>query len=243
MANSFNKYFSSVGRLTALKAGQLAKDQNWTLDSNAYETFNVSTLSEQFEFQPASENDVANIILSLPSNRAPGFDKVPARILKDNLPATLQIITSLMNNSFKSNTFASAWIVAEVSCVPKDGDAGNPCNNRPISLLPVLSKVNERLAHRQFVTFLDNNNKLSQFQISILVLMDMSKAFDGINHDMLFKIRSLGVSPSALEWFKSYLKGRYQYVRIGDVVSQLGLGLIMEFHRGLFLVPFCLLFT
>ena len=49
--------------------------------------------------------------------------------------------------------------------------------------------------------------------------MDMSKARDSINHDMLFKLCSLGVSP-ALEWFKSYLKGRYQYVHIGDVVSQ-----------------------
>ena len=96
MANSFKKYFSSVGSLTALKAGQLAKDQNWTLDSNAYETSNVSTLGEQFEFQPVSENNVANIILNLPSNKAPGFDNVPARILKDSLPATLQIITSLM---------------------------------------------------------------------------------------------------------------------------------------------------
>ena len=115
-----------------------------------------------------------------------------------------------------------------MTCVPKDGDAGNPCNNRSISLVPVLSKVNERLANRQFVKFLDNNNKLSQFQsgsrkyhstetallsvtddllkamdekkISILVLMDMSKAFDSINHNMLlFKLRSLGVSPSALE--------------------------------------------
>ena len=154
-----------------------------------------------------------------------------------------------MNNSFKSNTFARVRKISEVTCVPKDGDAGNPCNNRPISLLPVLSKVNERLANRQFVKFLDNNNKLSQFQsdsrkhhstekallsvtdnllkpidekkMSILVLMHMSKAFHSINHDMLlFKLRTLGVSPSALEWFKSYLKGRYQYVRIRDVVSQ-----------------------
>lgn len=98
----------------------------------------------------------------------------------------------------------------------------------PYHCYPVLSKVNEWLAHRQFVTFLDNNNNLSQFQsgnpkyhsaetaplsvtdgllkaidekkISILVLMEMSKAFDSINRDMLlFKIRSLGVSPSALE--------------------------------------------
>ena len=51
--------------------------------------------------------------------------------------------------------------------------------------------------------------------------MDMSKAFDSINHDMLlFKLRNLSVSPSALEWFKIILKGRYQYVRIGDVVTQ-----------------------
>ena len=104
------------------------------------------------------------------------------------------------------------------------------------------------MAHRQFITFLDID-KLSQFQsgnreyhstetailsvtddllkamdekkISILVLTDMSKAFDGIKHDMLlYKLRSLGVSPSALEWFESYLKGRYQHVCIGDVVSQ-----------------------
>ena len=124
-----------------------------------------------------------------------------------------------------------------MTCVPKDDDAGNPCNSRPISLLPVLSKVNERLAHRQFVTFLNNDNKPSQFQsgnrknhstetlllsvtddllkamdekkISILVMMDMLKAFDCINHDMLlFKLRSPCVSRSALEWFKSYLKAR-----------------------------------
>ena len=43
-------------------------------------------------------------------------------------------------------------------------DVGNPCNNRPISRLPVLSKVNERLTHKQFVSFLDHNDKLSQFQ-------------------------------------------------------------------------------
>ena len=98
---------------------------------------------------------MANVILNLPSDKALGFV----------LPATLHIITSLMNNSFKSNTFARVWkIEEEVTCVRKDGDAGNPCNNRPMSLLLVLSKVNERLAYIQFVTFLDNNNKLSQFQ-------------------------------------------------------------------------------
>ena len=61
---------------------------------------------------------------------------------------------------------------------------------------------------------------MDERKISILSMMDTSNGFDSINYDMLlFKLRSLGVSPSALEWFKSYLKGRYQHVRIGDVVS------------------------
>ena len=126
-------------------------------------TPNIAALSVQFESQPLTDNDVARVILNLRSNKAPGFDKIHARILNDSLPATFHIITSLINISFKSNTFARVWKIAEVTCVPKDGDAGNPCNNRPISLLPVLSKVNERLVHRQFVTFLDNSNKPSQF--------------------------------------------------------------------------------
>ena len=113
----------------------------------------------------------------------------------------------------------------------------------------VTCKVNKRLAHKQFVTFLNDNNKLSHLQsgnhkyhstetallcvtdellktmdeekISKLGLMDMSKAFDSINHDMLLlKLCSLGVSPSALAWFKSYLKRRYQHIFIGHVVSQ-----------------------
>ena len=81
---------------------------------------------------------------------------------------------------------------------------------------------------------------MDEKKISILVLMDMSKAFDSINHDtLLSKIHNLGVSQTALEWFK----------REGISMFVLGMWfrspshLIMEFHRGLFLVPFCLLFT
>ena len=77
---------------------------------------------------------------------------------------------------------------------------------------------------------MDEKKKL----ISILVLMDMLKAFDSINFNMLldvFKLCSLGVWPSALEWFKSYLKGRYQYVSTGDVVLQsLPVDYYMEFN-------------
>ena len=69
-----------------------------------------------------------------------------------------------MNNSFSSNTFAKVWKIAEVTPILISGDIEDPDNCRPISLLPILSKVYERLVHGQLVTFLTENEKLSKTQ-------------------------------------------------------------------------------
>ena len=150
--------------------------------------------------------------MGLSCNKAPGYDKISARILKDSLPATSTIITRLINSSFELSVFPKAWKTAEVIPILKDRNSDEPSCNRPISLLPTLSKVCERLAHKQFVDFL-SVNKLSTHQngnrklhstetaliyvtdellkamdeksISILVLLDMSNAFDSLNHNIL----------------------------------------------------------
>ena len=58
-------------------------------------------------------------------------------------------------------------------------------------------------------------------EITALVLLDLSKAFDSIDHSLLLtKLRSLGVSSSAVDWFNSYLSGRSQIVRIGSTLSE-----------------------
>ena len=108
--------------------------------------------------------------------------------------------------------------------------------------------MSERLAHRQFVDLLSANKKLAKTQsgnrklhstetallcvtddllramddkkVSVVVLLDMSKAFDSIRHDILLqKLHGLGVSSPSLDWFHSYLTDRYQRVRIHDSVS------------------------
>ena len=128
------------------------------------------------------------------------------------------------------------------------GNPEDPCNRRPISLLPMLSKVSERLAQRQFVDYITTNKKLSENQngnrkchstetallhvtddflmaidkseVFVVVLLDMSKAFASIWHDLLLqKLQSIGVASSSLEWFHNYLSGRSQRVRIGDAIS------------------------
>ena len=83
---------------------------------------------------------------------------------RDSCPITAPVIAELINNSFQQSTFPDEWKLAEVVPIPKEGDPKVPANNRPISLLPILSKVIETLAKKQFSDFLTRNNKLSIHQ-------------------------------------------------------------------------------
>ena len=191
---------------------------------------------------------VERIINAMSTNKAPGIGKVPIRVIKDSLPAILPSITSIINASFKLSTFPSCWKIAEVTPILKDGDHEIPSDNRPISLLPVLSKVCERAAHDQLVFYLSTKQRLSTQQcgnkkwnstetaliqttdsipqnidkkeLTAAVLLDMSKAFESIDHDILItKLRDVGLSCSSIEWFKSYLSLRYQVVKIQASIS------------------------
>ena len=204
---------------------------------------------ELFELHQVTESQVEKVIRGLPSNKAPGMDKISSRILKDCLPCTLTTITCIVNNSFFTNTFARAWKPAEITPILKCCSPDVPSDYRPISLLPIVSKMTERLVHGQLMEYLIKNNKLAVHQsgnrklhstetallyvtdqliqamddkkVSITVLLDMSKAFDSNRHDILLsKLQSLDFSQCALDWFQSYLSDRQQCVRIGDAVPK-----------------------
>ena len=126
------------------------------------------------------------------------------------------------------------WKTTEITPLPEQGNHGLPINNRPISLLPALPEVCERVAYNQFVTYLTTKERLTTKQsgnkkwfstetslihttdaflkgiddkkLTACVLLDMSKAFDSVDHRILLrKIQSIGASTSALKWFNSYL--------------------------------------
>ena len=158
-------------------------------------------------------------------------------------------MTSIINESLASNTFPIEWKTAEVIPVLKEGDPEKPNNYHPISPLPALSKLCEHIALNQLMPYLVENDRLSAHQsgnkkwhssktsliytsdhiltaidqkkTSAVVLLDMSKAFDSVNHDMLLKkLQDIGLSPSAILWFMSYLSNRYQAVRINTALSE-----------------------
>ena len=159
------------------------------------------------------------------------------------------VITSILNNSISCGLFPKVWKDAQVIPLPKKNSPSTYSDFRPISILPFLSKVLERLVHHQLSNFLSSNNLLNPLQsgfrpghstvtalvkitddirlgmenkqLTVLSLLDFSNAFNTVDHDILLAIlRSLNISPTAVDWFRSYLSGRRQRVHIDDNFSQ-----------------------
>ena len=99
--------------------------------------------------------------------KRPGMIEYPAKVFKDSLPTTLPVITNLINSLFASKCFAQAWKSATVIPNLKSGDPDEPENTRPISLLPIMSKVCEKAAYRPFMDFLDKIARYLAYTVEI----------------------------------------------------------------------------
>ena len=247
VADEFNNFFSSVGKSTINRITKLAEESNYTLNQCSFIP-RIYPLSEQFTFNAVKCEQVQKIVTSMASGKAPGIDKIPIHVIKDCLPAILPSLTSIINATFEFDTSPLAWKTAEVTPILKAGDHDIPNNNRPISLLPVLSKVCERVAHNQLTSYLLSRGRLSSKQsgnkqwhstetsviqttdeilnaidkkkLTAVVLLDLSKAFDSIDHQILLaKLQDIGASRPAIKWLGSYLTSRYQFVRINTTLS------------------------
>ena len=125
----------------------------------------------------------------MPKNKSPGPDKINMRIIRDCLPVILGPLTHIINSSLLTGVFPNEWKLSEVTPLHKDGDNEVASNNRPISLLEIMSKVCERVALDQFSSYLTTNHRLSPHQsghrkahstetLNILVSDTMLEAID-----------------------------------------------------------------
>lgn len=249
IANDFNQFFCSVGQNTVKKIHSLAEEFNYDLNWSPFLPRSFP-LGDQFTFHAVTQEEVKQIILAMPSAKAPGADKISLRVIKDCLLHIIPPLTSIVNASFVNQVFPSMWKKAEITPIPKSSDCDHEQadNNRPISLLPILSKVCEKVALNQLTPYLLSHNRLTANQsgnkqghstettlikttdiilkaidnkrLTSVVLLDMSKAFDSLDHSILIsKLKDVGLSIEALNWFTSYLTNRSQTVRINSTLS------------------------
>ena len=204
---------------------------------------------ETFNFALVTVDDVNRALFSIKSD-AFGCDSISLRMLKYCSPFIDPFIAHLVNVCLENGFFPDSWKLSIVRPIPKTAAPEAHSDLRPISLLPVLSKILERVAYTQISDYVNTKNILPQNQsgfrkgfstaavlsgvlddivsdldsgrVSLLLLLDFSKAFDTINHTLMCaKLRYYGFSDCSLSFVRTYLSGRTQRVVVGDSFSSI----------------------
>jgi hypothetical protein len=239
IADGFNKYFVNIGP-------DLAKNiPSSTTDVGDF--LPPSTLSSM-SLDSVTVDEVSSIIRSLKLNASPGLDEIPATVIKFACTYISKPITCLINSSFRHGVFPDVLKMAKVIPVFKTGDRSLLSNYRPISILTTFSKIFEKAIVTRLNSFLFKFNILYENQYgfrknhstvmallslvdkvadamdkkkaSAAVFLDLSKAFDTIDHDILLKkLSHYGIRGIALDLLQSYLNNRSQSVVYQNVAS------------------------
>uniref|UniRef100_A0AAZ1XVH5 Reverse transcriptase domain-containing protein n=1 Tax=Oreochromis aureus TaxID=47969 RepID=A0AAZ1XVH5_OREAU len=205
-----------------------------------FSTFHLPDLSDISEFICKSKPATCHL------------DPMPTGLVKSCLSSLLPLISAIIHSSLTTGIVPSLFKTALVTPVLKKPslDPNNFNNLRPISNLPFISKILEKVVAAQLHSHLGNNNIYERFQsgfrschstetallkvtndlligadsglLTILVLLDLSSAFDTISHSVLLsRLSSLGISDTPLAWFQSCLLDRSQFIQLRSFRSRL----------------------
>ena len=172
LANTINQYFTSITKQRNLKKSRQLKNLEDII--NCYHNHisiekirsSNNTQSELFPFNLVSFDEIRREFLNLNNKKASREGDIPVNILEDAIDTYLSILTKFINSSIEQNEFPNELKLADVIPIYKKKDPLNKENYRPVSLLSHMSKVFERLLHKQIETFMSNklSNKLSGFR-------------------------------------------------------------------------------
>lgn len=241
LPNFFSNFFCD-------KVTKIRSELDQSIDSPTFAKFNGQPIHG---FVPVSVTDVMKILKASPK-KSSSLDPVSAEILFQCLDELAPVITEIINSSLKMGIVPSTFKEAIVTPLLKKANLDvNILNNfRPISNLPFISKVLEKVVLQQLMHHFAHNDLLEPFQsayrthhstetallfimndlllacdsgqTTLLSLLDLSAAFDTLDHDILLQRlhTTFGVCDTALDWFKSYLTDRTQSVVVNGVSSK-----------------------
>ena len=135
-------------------------------------------LGDYFHLAPVSENSILTIWKATQVSKAAGIDSLSGRFLKDGAKVLSKPISDLCNLLITSEKFPDICKVAQLKLLYKKVSPSQPCNYKPISLLPLISKVVEKVIHDQTSTFLNSKSLLYTYQSGFRKKISTLKGFD-----------------------------------------------------------------
>ena len=196
------------------------------------------------------EYEIIKIVSQFKNKCSCGYDEIPVHIMKSTITSIAGPICKIINSSIKNGIFPDLLKIAKVCPIFKSGEPDLFSNFRPISVLPSFSKIFEKILFIRLLSYLETNKILSNTQYgfrkshstfmaiidmydkisnaidnnmySLGIFIDLSKAFDTIDHAILLqKLELYGIRGVALKLFHDYLLNRKQYVVYNDTSSNL----------------------
>ena len=239
IVENLNQYFVNIGSQLAASIQPL---------HSQFSDYLKPTNMNFFMFFPTSSTEVINIVSNFQNKQSFGFDNIPVNIMKSSISYVAEPIAAIINSSLDNGIFPDILKVAKVFPIFKNGDKSDFQNNRPISVLPSFSKIFEKVVQSRLLSYLHLNNILcsNQFgfrknhstymalielydkislaidknEYSIGIFIDLSKAFDTLDHTILLKkLYHYGIRGKAWDWFNSYLCNRKQCVCLNGIMS------------------------
>ena len=243
IADEFNKFFSTIGTKLAKTVPPATK---------SFHSF-LTKVDHGIKMFDVTDTELKNAFSSLQSDKSPGIDEVMTRVVTNISSEIFKPLKYSINLSIRQGIFPEKLKIARVVPIYKDGDRTLLNNYRPISILPCFSKLYERVMHSRIYLHLKNNNVLFNQQFGfqaehstehaavlfsdhilstfekneflLSVFIDLSKAFDTVDHAILFKkLENYGIENVYSKWFQSYLTGRKQIVTGGKTLRSVSIG-------------------
>ena len=238
VVNALNDHFASAGTKTQKNIEATDRDP----------LVSVTNCNTKLSKVHVTDIEIERIVNQLKPKMSSGIDGLSNDFLKKIFVSIRVPLTDVITKSLRDGIFPSAMKIAKINPLFKGGSNEICDNYRPISLLPVMSKIIEKIVYKRTVFHLNENNLIycKQFgfrknhgtsdAINLLlaeilekwdkgfsvigVFIDLRKAFDTVSHQLILsKLSKLGICGDLLSWFQSYLSGRTQFTQLGPVKS------------------------
>ena len=230
ISNEFGKYFSTIGTSISTKGGNSSKPIDFYLNK-------IPRVMNSVYLTPCTSSKIKSLIVTLPNKMSSGYDNIDNQLLKELGDCIINPLTTLFNMSLELGHFPTDMKISHIVPLFKNSSRQLSTNYRPISLLPTISKLLEKIMYSRIYNFMDMNKLffcsqygfrkkhscehaiteligeickgLEKKKYTIALFIDLSKAFDTICHEILYKkLDRYGNRGIALKWFKSYLENR-----------------------------------